>query len=73
MREQASRWVELEFVEGVSMLWGTPGWSKLVSRLPAFVGRLCLSSLEALARLAAYIADVAVLVGRPRPSSRTSA
>lgn len=73
MREQASRWVELEFVEGVSMLWGTPGWSKLVSRLPARVGRLCLASLDAFARRAPNLADVAVLVGRPRRSSRTSA
>jgi SAM-dependent methyltransferase len=72
MREQASRSLELEFVEGVSLLWGMPGWSGWVTRMPGSIARLCLSALDSVARRAPALADVAILVGRPRRSSRSS-
>ncbi len=66
MREQAERHLDLERLEGVSLAWGTPGWSRLVEALPA---RAAAATLQALGRLAAQLpgwADVVVLAGRPR-------
>jgi SAM-dependent methyltransferase len=73
MREQASEWIELEVVEGVSLAWGFPGWSRTVARLPAPVARASLQALDALARRLPSLADVVVLAGRPRRSRRSSA
>jgi SAM-dependent methyltransferase len=72
MREQAGRYLHLERVEGISMAWGLPVWTRTVERLPERVARLALRALDALAgRLPAY-ADVVVLTGRPRRSAATS-
>jgi SAM-dependent methyltransferase len=72
MREQAGRWLELERVEGISMAWGLPIWTRTVQRLPASVAGAALRALDALAqRLPAY-ADVVVLTGRPRRRSPIS-
>lgn len=67
MREQAERWLTLERVEGVSLGWGLPGWSRLVQRLPVDLARGALRALEAVARRAPGWADVVLLAGRPRP------
>jgi SAM-dependent methyltransferase len=68
MREQASASLELEVVEGVSLLWGLPGWLRLVGRLPETVAAAALATLDALARRLPAQADVVVLAGRPRRS-----
>lgn len=73
MREQASEWLELEEVEGVSLAWGMPGWSRSLQRLPGAVARAALGALDWLARRAPALADVVVLSGRPRRSAATSA
>jgi len=73
MREQASRSLDLEFVEGISLFWGMPGWSGFVSRIPGSIARSCLGLLDGIARRAPELADVVVLVGRPRRSASTSA
>jgi len=73
MREQASRYLDLEVVDGISLGWGLPGWSGAVARLPAAVARATLQALDWLARRAPGLADVVVLAGRPRPSASTSA
>ena len=73
MREQADRHLELEVVEGISLGWGAPGWSKAMTRLPAALATLALQAGDRVARAAPSLADVIVLAGRPRRSARTSA
>jgi SAM-dependent methyltransferase len=68
MREQASRELALERVEGISLAWGVPGWSRALARLPAPVSQLLLTGLDALARRLPSLADVVLLAGRPRPA-----
>jgi SAM-dependent methyltransferase len=66
MLEQAARAIELDRVEGVSLGWGFPGWTRAVERLPAPVAAALLRALDALARRLPQLADVVVLCGRPR-------
>ncbi|MBW2273370.1 MAG: methyltransferase domain-containing protein [Deltaproteobacteria bacterium] len=73
MQEQASRHLVLEQVRGISVGWGLPGWSRLVEALPRELGWASLQGLDRLARAAPELADVIVLVGRPRRSPSTSA
>jgi len=72
MREQASRWLDLELVRGISLGWGVPAWSRGVGRLPGALARRTLQALDALARRAPAWADVIVLAGRPRRSASSS-
>mgnify|MGYP001314290969 CR=1 FL=1 len=46
MREQMSEVVELECIEGISLAWGVPGWSRVVERLPAFAADALLQALD---------------------------
>ena len=73
MREQASEALEVDFVEGISLAWGLPGWSRCVEFLPGSLGRASLQGLDWLARRIPSLADVVVLAGRPRRSSMASA
>jgi SAM-dependent methyltransferase len=73
MREQASESIELDVVEGISMAWGLPGWSRTVARMPASVADTVLQGLDRLARALPALADVIVLAGRPRRSAIASA
>ncbi|HEY8156915.1 MAG TPA: methyltransferase domain-containing protein [Myxococcota bacterium] len=66
MREQASESLDLELVEGISLAWGVPGWSRALARLPASLAQLSLAGLDGLARRAPALADVVLLAGRPR-------
>ena len=72
MREQAERYVELEMLQGISVGWGMPGWSSLAARLPRPLAELLLRGLDAIARQWPSLADVVVLVGRPRRVSSTT-
>jgi hypothetical protein len=72
MREQVSKVVELEVVEGISMAWGLPGWTRWLGRLPETTAQGSLVALDWLARRAPSLADVVVLAGRPRRPSITS-
>jgi SAM-dependent methyltransferase len=72
MREQAERALALDVVEGVSLGWGVPGWSRLARRLPAPAATALLQGLDALARRWPSLADVVVLAGRPRRASIAS-
>jgi SAM-dependent methyltransferase len=65
MREQAGEWLDLELVEGVSLAWGLPGWSRAVGRLPAAAAQGVLQALDGLARRLPSLADVVILAGRP--------
>jgi SAM-dependent methyltransferase len=66
MREQASRWLHLDRLAGVSLGWGLPAWTRSVDRLPVPVAELLLRSFDRAARWAPQLADVVILAGRPR-------
>ncbi len=66
MREQASRFLELERCEGVSLAWGIPAWTRAVERLPKATAARALQLLSVVARRVPSLADVVLLVGRPR-------
>jgi len=72
MRAQASRHLELEVVEGISLAWGLPAWTRSVGRLPAAVAQTALEGLDWLARRIPALSDVVVLAGRPRSASTSS-
>jgi SAM-dependent methyltransferase len=72
MREQASRYVEVETLQGVSIGWGMPGWSSLATHLPGWLARPLLRGLDAIARQWPSLADVVVVVGRPRRARSTT-
>ncbi len=69
MREQAGRHLELVHVEGVSLLWGLPQWTRLVERLGEDQAGRALRALDAIARRVPALADVVLLSGRPRSAS----
>lgn len=73
MREQMSEVVELECVEGISLAWGLPGWSRFVERLPGFAADAALQALDGVAARLPALADVLVLAGPPRRSVAASA
>jgi SAM-dependent methyltransferase len=66
MREQASAFLHLEVVEGISMAWGMPVWTRSVDKLPQPVAQATLETLDRLAKLFPSLSDVIVLAGRPR-------
>jgi SAM-dependent methyltransferase len=72
MREQTSRHLELEVVEGISLAWGLPSWTRSVGRLPEAVAQAALEGLDWLARRLPALSDVVVLAGRPRSASTSS-
>lgn len=73
IREQAEASLIVERMEGVSLGWGMPGWSKLTARLPGPVARVAVAALDRIGRQWPGLSDVIVLVGRPRRSESTSA
>ena len=68
MREQAARFVDLDRVIGVSMGWGFGPWTRATGRLSEGVAERALQWLDACAARVPELADVVVLVGRPRAS-----
>jgi SAM-dependent methyltransferase len=72
MREQASEVLELELVEGISLAWGLPAWTRLLARLPGPVAQIGLEALDRLARTLPSLSDVVVLAGRPRVFPRVA-
>lgn len=66
MREQAERYVDLDVVEGISVGWGLPLWTRSVHKLPEAVADALLRGLDALGRAAPRLSDVIVLAGTPR-------
>jgi SAM-dependent methyltransferase len=72
MREQAGESLHLDHVEGVSLGWGVPHWSRISGQLPSWLAQPALAALDALARRWPGGADVVLLAGRPRRSATTS-
>jgi SAM-dependent methyltransferase len=73
MQEQASESLAVDLVEGVSLGWGLPRWSRLARRLPRFVTQWLLVQLDSVARRWPAGADVVVIAGTPRRSLSSSA
>jgi SAM-dependent methyltransferase len=73
MREQAEAQLELLEVQGVSLAWGLPGWSRALARLPEPAARGMLAALDQLAARWPAAADVVILCGRPRRAASSSA
>ena len=68
MRDQAGRVMHLDHVEGISLLWGLPVWTRSVGRLDPGHADRALRGLDAVARRVPALADVVLLAGRPRRS-----
>jgi ubiquinone/menaquinone biosynthesis C-methylase UbiE len=73
IHEQAGRHLFIDQFRGVSMGWGLPGWAGLLDKLPERAAHYCVRAADAAARFAPVLADVIVVVGRPRRSANTSA
>ncbi len=57
---------------GVSLLWGFPGWGRLLSFFPSRFSATVLRGLDKLARRVPRLADVVVFVWRPKRSQEPS-
>jgi SAM-dependent methyltransferase len=66
LRAQAERQLHVEELTGLSLAWGLPAWTRGVGRLPEGVATAALRALDALAGRLPGLADVILLVGRPR-------
>ncbi len=66
LRQHAERALVVESVTGLSLAWGLPSWTRFVEAAPGFVARGALRFGDLLARFAPSLADVIVIVGRPR-------
>jgi SAM-dependent methyltransferase len=73
MREQAGPHLDLDVVEGLSLAWGAPFWSRTLQRLPESVADVALEGLGWLAQRLPMLADVVLLAGRPKRQPRASA
>lgn len=73
VREQAEQCLVIESIEGISMGWGMPGWSSGLSHLPRKLADTLIQAVDHFARRWLRLSDVIVVVGKPRPSSNTSA
>lgn len=69
MREQAAPSLVLERVVGISLGWGFAPWTRAAQRLPARLAQRAFQWLDAWAARSPTLADVVVLVGRPRAAS----
>lgn len=66
MRAQAERFLHLDHVEGISLLWGFAQWTRGVGRLRAERAERALRGLDWVARRMPQLADVVLLAGKPR-------
>jgi hypothetical protein len=70
MKEQMGQFVEIEEVRGVSLLWGFPKWTQSVGKLPKPVAERLLCFFDWIARKVPALADVIVLAGHPKLTTR---
>ena len=66
MKEQAARHLEITEIVGISIGWGMPLWSWLTTLLPKGLTWKLLQGLDAAARRWPTLADVIVVIGKPR-------
>ncbi|MCW5889950.1 MAG: methyltransferase domain-containing protein [bacterium] len=65
------QYLEFERAVGVSMLWGTPGWSRFLERLHWNRAMKTLDTLDKVARRMPGLADFVLMVWRPRTGDDT--
>ena len=65
----AAKFLKIESVRGVSLLWGFPRWPAALKRVPASTASLLLRLLDRIAWRYPKWSDVVILVGRPRHHS----
>lgn len=65
------QYLEFERAIGVSMLWGTPGWSRVLERLHWNRAMKTLGTLDKVARRVPGLADFVLMVWRPRTNEDT--
>ncbi len=61
----AGKYLQIESIRGVSLLWGFPRWANLLRRLPRPMALILLRSLDKIANWHPDWSDVLILVGRP--------
>jgi SAM-dependent methyltransferase len=66
LRDQVGSALVLERVSGISLGWGLASWSRMIERMPAPLARVLLALGDAVARRLPALADVILIVGRPR-------
>ncbi len=72
IREQAEAELEILSVEGLSMGWGMPGWSQLMHVLPRPVADASIQLMHRVGQTWPTLADVIVVVGRPRRTAKAA-
>ncbi len=66
MREQAGRFVDVDHVEGISLLWGLPQWTRTVERLSDARAWQAIRAVDRVAQRVPALADVVLIAGHPR-------
>jgi ubiquinone/menaquinone biosynthesis C-methylase UbiE len=61
----ANKYLRMESVRGVSLLWGFPRWSSFLQRIPRPMALILLRGLDKIANWVPDWSDVLILVGRP--------
>ncbi|NWF56401.1 MAG: methyltransferase domain-containing protein [Syntrophaceae bacterium] len=62
------KYLRLECIRGVSLLWGFPRWACLLQRIPPAMALILLRGLDKIANWVPDWSDVLILVGRPHDS-----
>jgi len=62
----AGKYLRVESVRGVSLLWGFPWWARVLNRIPQIMALILLRCLDKIASWRPDWGDVLVVVGRPR-------
>jgi SAM-dependent methyltransferase len=62
------KYLRLECIRGVSLLWGFPRWACLLQRIPPAMALILLRGLDKIANWVPDWSDVLILVGRPHES-----
>lgn len=65
----AGTYLRIEFIRGVSLLWGFPRWSWVLNRIPQSMALILLRWLDKIAHWRPKWGDVLIVVGRPRNHS----
>jgi hypothetical protein len=64
-RGLAGKYLRVESIRGVSLLWGFPRWSNFLRHLPRPMALVLLRTLDIIAGWHPDWSDVLILVGRP--------
>jgi SAM-dependent methyltransferase len=64
----AKKYLRMESIRGVSLLWGFPRWSSFLRRIPQPMALILLRGLDKIAKGVPDWSDVLILVGRPHDS-----